>query len=126
MICINPYERKTLTIDGATFTLRPLTWADRLELIGVEGAGPRVIATLTKAVVDAQGLFAPSGLAMPFDANALPPDAALELLSAVNALSGVSETDRKNSSSPSGQNPAAVNAPSTWTGNESAASMQVS
>ena len=118
MICINPKERRRLDIDGASFTLRPLTWADRMSIAIIEDGAARALETVTRGVTDCVGVEFVGGK---FDAAALPVDAALKLLQEINALSGVSETDRKNSSSPSAQNPAAASEPSTWTGNESAA-----
>lgn len=116
MICINPKERRRLDIDGATFTIRPLTWADRMTIAVIEDGAARAVETVTRGVTDSTGVEFAGGA---FDASALPVEVALRLLQEINAMSGVSETDRKNSSSPSAQSPAAGLAPSTWTGNES-------
>ena len=110
MICINPATRKTITIDGVTFTLRPLTWGDRLDISLIDSPGARAMETVKRGIVETS---------MPINIEGLDPAAALEILQAVNALSNVSETDRKNSSSPSGQSPAAGFEPSTSTASAS-------
>lgn len=95
MNIIDPRLRKTVVIDGAAFTLRPLNGADRLA-IGAAKDGERIAEIVRRGVVEAKGTPLPWGV---IGTDDLDVPTLVKLANDITEFSGIGDADRKNSPS---------------------------
>jgi hypothetical protein len=97
-IAINPNHRETIEIDGATFTVRPLTGGDMLECYAIGESSKAMMEMIDRGVVDWAGVTGHDGFEIKRKSGVrILPRSALELLlSKIHDLSTVSEETAKN------------------------------
>lgn len=98
-ISINPGHRETLTIDGASFVIRPLSGGDMLEASACGDSGKASIAAIEFGVVSWSSVIDHEGKPVQRSSGVrvLPKSALETLLVAIMQLSRIDSETEKNS-----------------------------